>query len=205
MKTLKKLLNSYDLNGKGIYGSITLKSENPDIVNFGGGNTDDINEAFDYNAYEDYLLEDYHKRTQLRKVQSIEGSSMLIPLEIIKKHGFMREDFFMYGEETDYCYTLKKLGIPSYIVPESVVVHKGAESLKNRKHFEMYYRRRNILYFEKEHYGISVFKNLQNRVGIFSFIKFFLKHKLIIKQKDKLYYLNLAFLHALIGKKGKVS
>ena len=31
--------------------------------------------------------------------------------KIIKKHGFMREDFFMYGEETDYCYRLKKLGI----------------------------------------------------------------------------------------------
>ncbi|MDB0011097.1 glycosyltransferase family 2 protein [Flavobacteriales bacterium] len=202
-ETLPNLLSVYDSLGLGIYGSITLKSENPDIVNFGGGNTANIKEAFDYNAYEDYLLEDYYKVTRLRKVQSVEGSSMLIPLEIIKEHGFMREDFFMYGEETDYCYKLKKLDIPSFIVPESVVVHKGGESLKKSKHLELYYRRRNILCFEKEHYGISIFKNLQNRVGVFCFIKFYLKHKFIIKQKDELYYLNMAILHALIGKKGK--
>ena len=32
---------AYDSNGTGIYG-YHFKSENPDIVNFGGGNTDDI-------------------------------------------------------------------------------------------------------------------------------------------------------------------
>ena len=34
--TLKNLIKSYKNNGLGIYGSITLKSENPDIINFGG-------------------------------------------------------------------------------------------------------------------------------------------------------------------------
>ena len=60
-----------------------------------GGVIDDINKTFDYNAYEDYLLDVYYKKTRFRKVQSVEGSSMLIPIEIIKKHGFMREDFCM--------------------------------------------------------------------------------------------------------------
>ena len=202
-ETLQKLLLAYDSYGLGIYGSITLKSENPPVVNFGGGNTDDITKAFDYNAYEDYPLKDYYENTKLRKVQSVEGSSMLIPIQVIKKHGFMREDFFMYGEETDYCYSLKKLGIPSYIIPKSVVVHKGAESLKNSKYLESYYRSRNILYFEKEHYGKAIFKNLQKKIGIISLIKFFIKHKLIIKQNKNLYYLNLGLIHALIGKKGK--
>ena len=155
------MLTAYDFNGNGIYGSITLKSENPDVVNFGGGIEFDITKEFDYNAYEDYLLDDYYKNTRLRKVQSVEGSSMLIPMEIIKKHGFMRQDFFMYGEETEYCYRLQKLGVPSFIVPESVVVHKGAETLKYSKHLESYYRRRNMIYFEKEHYGLPIFKNLQ--------------------------------------------
>jgi GT2 family glycosyltransferase len=202
-ETLQKLLLGYDSFGAGIYGSITLKSENPDIVNFGGGNTEDINKDFSYNAYEGCLLDEYYKKTKLRKVQSVEGSSMLIPLEVIKKHGFLREDFFMYGEETDYCYRLKKLGVSSFIVPESVVVHKGAESLKNRKYLESYYRRRNILYFEKEHYGLSIFKNLQKRVGIINLTKFFIIQKLFEKQKNEMYYLNLACLHALIRKKGK--
>jgi GT2 family glycosyltransferase len=204
-ESLQKLLSAYDFFGHGIFGSITLKSENPDVVNFGGGRTNDIKEAFDYNAYEGCLLEEYYKKTQLRKVQSVEGSSMLIPLEIIKEHGFMREDFFMYGEETDYCYRLKKHGISSFVVPESIVVHKGAESLKNNKYLASYYRRRNILYFEKEHYGIPIFKNLQKRVGILALIKSFIKHKFVVKPEKDLYYLNLASLHALIGKKGRIS
>ena len=204
-ETLQKLLLGYDSFGAGIYGSITLKSENPDIVNFGGGNTEDINKDFSYNAYEGCLLDEYYKKTKLRKVQSVEGSSMLIPLEVIKKHGFLREDFFMYGEETDYCYRLKKLGVSSFIVPESVVVHKGAESLKNRKYLESYYRRRNILYFEKEHYGVSIFKNIKKIAGLLPIIKFFLKQMSYIKQNKDLYYLNLACIHALIGKKGKLS
>ena len=204
-ESLQELLLAYNSYGTGIYGSITLKSENPDVVNFGGGNTDNTIEAFDYNAYEDCLLEDYYKKTIFRKVQSVEGSSMLIPLEIIKKYGFMREDLFMYGEETDYCYRLKKLGISSFIVPESVVVHKGAESLKKSKHLESYYRRRNILYFEKEHYGVSIFKNIKKIAGLLPIIKFFLKQMSYIKQNKDLYYLNLACIHALIGKKGKLS
>tara|TARA_B110000483_G_scaffold238017_2_gene313855 strand:- start:4318 stop:5226 length:909 start_codon:yes stop_codon:yes gene_type:complete len=204
-ESLQKLLSAYDSCGHGIYGSISLKSENPDMVNFGGGNTDDINKAFDYNAYEGFVLEDYNKKTSLRKVQSVEGSSMLIPLEVIKEHGFMREDFFMYGEETDYCYRLKKLGIPSYIVPKSVVIHKGAESLKNSKHLESYYRRRNILYFEKEHYGVSILKNLSKRVGLTQIIKFFIKNLFVNGENNELYYLNLASLHALFNKKGNIS
>ena len=203
-ETLQKLLLGYDSFGTGIYGSITLKSENPDIVNFGGGNTEDINKDFGYNAYEGCLLDEYYKKTQLRKVQSVEGSSMLIPLEVIKKHGFLREDFFMYGEETDYCYRLKKLGVSSFIVPESVVVHKGAESLKNRKYLESYYRRRNMLRFEKDHYGLSVLKNIHRRVGIFKLFIFFIKSIIFRTQKNCTYYLNLANFHALINNYGKL-
>lgn len=201
-ETLQKLLLAYDSFGTGIYGSITLKSENPDIVNFGGGNTEDINKDFDYNAYEGCLLEEYYKKTKLRKVQSVEGSSMLIPLEVIKEHGFMREDFFMYGEETDYCYRLKKLNINSYIVPKSVVVHKGGEGLRNNKGLESYYRRRNMLYFEKEHYGVSILKNLTKRVGITQIIKFFIKNLFVNSEKNELYYLNIANIHALRRIKG---
>ena len=202
-ETLQKLLLAYDSFGTGIYGSITLKSENPDIVNFGGGNTEDINKDFDYNAYEGCLLEEYYKKTKLRKVQSVEGSSMLIPLEVIKEHGFMREDFFMYGEETDYCYRLKKLNINSYIVPKSVVVHKGGEGLRNNKGLESYYRRRNMLYFEKEHYNISIIKNINKRVGVLTFVKYFVNHLIYKLEKDTQYYLNIAFLHCIFKIKGK--
>ena len=201
--TLIELCKAYLKNGLALYGSITLKSEKPDIINFGGGKTDDISKPFNYNSFENYSLENYLKATKLRPVQSIEGSSFLIPTEIIIKHGFMREDFFMYGEETDYCYRLKKLNMNSYIVPKSIIVHKGGEGLRNNKGLESYYRRRNMLYFEEEHYNITIIKNINKRVGVFNFIKYFIKYLIYKLEKDTLYYLNIAFLHCIFRIKGK--
>jgi GT2 family glycosyltransferase len=202
--TLESLLSGARKYGLGLYGSITLKSESPDVINFGGGLTNDISKPFNYNSFENYSLKEYLKTIKLRPVQSIEGSSFLISTEIIIKHGFMREDFFMYGEEIDYCYRLNKLGIKSYIVPTSVVIHKGAESLKKKRYLEKYYRRRNFLFFEKDHYGVSILKNISIKSGIINSIKFFITFYIKFKTKDNLYYLNLANFHALINKKGKL-
>ena len=202
--TLSELKSAYLKHGLGLYGSITLKSENPDVVNFGGGKPDDISKPLDYNAYENISLEEYNNQTEFRAVQSIEGSSFIVPIKVIKKYGFMREDFFMYGEETDYCYRLNKLGVKSYVVPGSIVIHKGGESLKEKKYLETYYRRRNFLYFEKTHHGKSIIKNIYQRVGITSFIKYFIMYILGFEKKDNNYYLNLANLHALFNKKGKL-
>ncbi len=204
-ETLKELISAFNEFGLGIYGSISLKSENPDIINFGGGNTHKIDEPFEYNSYEDSNLEKYYKETQIRKVQSIEGSSMFIPVKLIIKYGFMRLDYFMYAEETDYCYRLSKLGISSYVVPKSIIIHGGGESLKSNKYLESYYRRRNMLFFEKEHYNISVIRNIHRRIGILNFVKFIIKGFFFKNESNELYYLNMANIHALFNKRGKLN
>jgi GT2 family glycosyltransferase len=203
--SLSELLNAFRIYGLGVFGSITLKSENPDIINFGGGRISNIYDSLDYNKFEGYTLKEYNAEVGLREVQSIEGSSFIVPAEVIEKYGFLREDFFMYGEETDYCFRLNKQGIKSYVVPSSIVVHKGAESLKDKKYLEKYYRRRNFLYFEKSHYGISIIKNISRKVGIINSFKYFLSYYIQLKTKDDLYYQNLANVHALLNKKGKLN
>lgn len=201
--TLKSLIKAYNRYGMALYGSITLKSENPDIVNFGGGTTDDINNPLRYNDFEGISLEKYNRTVTDRKVQCIEGSSFLIPIEVIKKHGFMREDFFMYGEETDYCYRLKKRGINSYLITSSIVIHSGKGSFL-KSPIVRYYTRRNGLYFEKTHYNVSIINNIHKRSGIFQTIKFFIKFLFSKSKKDTLYYINLANVHSLLNIKGKL-
>ena len=75
---------------------------------------------------------------------------------------------------------------------------------KNSNYLESYYRRRNILYFEKEHYGLSILKNLSKRVGLTQIIKFFIKNLFVNSEKNELYYLNIANIHALMGITGKL-
>ena len=80
----------------------------------------------------------------------------------------MREDFFMYAEEVDYCYYLKNHSIKSYIVPKSRVIH---ERNSHKKYvFKEYYRIKFLL-FMKKYYNqrVSSFI-LKNRFKILSYI-----------------------------------
>ena len=60
-----------------------------------------------------------------------------------------------------------------------------------------------MLYFEEEYYNISIINNMKKRIGIFHFIKYLIKYLIYKPEKNNLYYLNIAFLHCLLRKKGK--
>lgn len=209
--TLSELIKAYKKFGDHLYGSITLKSENPDVINFGGGIIDNITEPFDYNRFNGVLLIDYQNEYSTRTVQSVEGSSFIIPVKVIENHGFMQEDFFMYGEETDYCYRLNKLGIKSYVVTSSIIVHEGGKSFeqegKSISFIEAYYRRRNMIHILNKHYNRSIVKYISVKTGWWPMIKFFIKYYFANSSFKKkhltLYYLNLANIHAFLHKRGK--
>jgi len=208
--SLSALVERFKEKPDAIYGSITLCSECPDIVGFGGGLNKNSVEEFEYNRYKGIILSDYQNIAACREVQSLEGCSLLIPVNIIKDHGFMNTSYFMYGEETDYCYYLRSRGIPSIIVPESIVVHKTAGSLsnKNMSVISGYYRRRNHLLFRKKYYNWRNLDIIRKQGGIIALIKFFIKYWMFsgkdFKTKNKnLYFINLGTIHAILGIRGK--
>ncbi len=49
-------------------------------------------------------------RNDIREVDVVTGCFMLVRQDTIKKVGSMDEQFFMYGEETDWCYRFKQAG-----------------------------------------------------------------------------------------------
>ena len=67
-----------------------------------------------------------------------------------------------------------------------------------------YYRRRNILYFEKRHYKISKIINIQLKTGLLSLLKYSIKISFSKPIKNDIYYINLANIHALFNIKGKL-
>lgn len=209
INALAELVNAWKLAGDNIFGSITLSSENPDIVDFGGGlvPADSLGELT-YNIYKGFEYSQLPK-DHVRRVQSVEGSSVFIPVNLIKKYGFMKTDFFMYGEETDYCLRLKKFGINSYIVYNSVIIHKNASSFAKNDllaKLPLYYRRRNYLRIMKEHYNWSTFKCLKYNNTIISQIKFIVKSILIsnyrLNHQDD-YFILKGNVHGCFSIKGK--
>jgi GT2 family glycosyltransferase len=51
--------------------------------------------------------------------------STLFTREAMAECGFPNQDFFYYGEDTDYAFRLAERGFKSYIVPKCVVEHAG--------------------------------------------------------------------------------
>jgi GT2 family glycosyltransferase len=88
------------------------------------------------------------------EVESVIGACMMVRKEAIDAVGLLDEDYFLFLEETDWCYRMKKAGWKVYHVPEAEVYHfqgKSAETNIEMAKIE-YYRSR--YQFFKKHYGI---------------------------------------------------
>lgn len=208
--SLEALVHAWETYGDNVYGSITLEKDNPNVVDFGGGlSWKESPKEFMYNIYKGVLLCDLPQDV-IREVQSVEGCSMLIPIDVIHRYGFMKTDFFLYGEENDYCFSLYKYGVKSYVVRDSVVVHSSGASFKQSIDISWimsYYRRRNYLYLMMEYFGMSRWKVLTINDSLFSQLKFVVKYICDLNYRSvnkKNLWLLKATWHAFVCKRGMV-
>ena len=90
------------------------------------------------------------------KIDSIHGSCMFIDKNIFLKIGKFDENFFLYFEETEYCYRAKKKGYLSYQINDIKVTTKGrsvdleSESFSNILIWHFIWSK---FYFHKKKYG----------------------------------------------------
>lgn len=63
------------------------------------------------------------------EIDALAGAFMLVRREAGEEVGWWDEDYFFYGEDIDFCYSLKEKGWKIYFVPEVSVLHyKGMSS-----------------------------------------------------------------------------
>lgn len=67
---------------------------------------------------------------QTTRADVISGAFMFLRREAVDKTGLLDEDYFMYGEDIDYSYRLKKAGYNNYYYPEIKIIHYKGESTK---------------------------------------------------------------------------
>jgi O-antigen biosynthesis protein len=70
---------------------------------------------------------------RITEVDAVSGSFMLVRRELIDKGVLMPEDYFMYGEDIDFCYQIKKQGYKIEYVPIADVIHYRGQSSKKDK------------------------------------------------------------------------
>lgn len=95
-----------------------------------------------------YLDED-----EAHPVDSLVGAFMMVRREVIEEVGMLDEQFFMYGEDLDWCYRIKKTGWEIWYYPKTFIIHyKGASSQKKKWRMIYEFHRAMILYYQK-HYA----------------------------------------------------
>lgn len=90
-------------------------------------------------------------RSDVREVDVVSGCFMLVRREAIEKVGLMDEEFFLYAEETDWCYRFKRAGWKLLFMPDAEIIHYGGASSGKRKAQMLLQLRAGILQFIKKH------------------------------------------------------
>ena len=80
----------------------------------------------------------------------------MVRRQAIQEVGLLDEQFFMYSEEVDWCYRIKKAGWKVVYLPEAKVYHHyGQSSAKDLPHRHIYFQDSKCKFFEK-HYGRTI-------------------------------------------------
>ncbi len=99
----------------------------------------------------------YLSQNETNEVDSVSGAFMLIPKRVLSKVGLFDESIFMYGEDIDLCYRIKKSGFKVVYYADVWMTHlKGQSGLHTKsplviKHFHDGIKRFYDMYYKDKH------------------------------------------------------
>ena len=154
--SLTSLIEYADKNDIGICGSTLMHYYDTEKLQTYGGT---VNKFF---ATSKHIL---NKSDIDTKLDYIVGASFLIHKKVIYKIGLLPEEYFLYYEETDYCFNAKNNGFNLGVAINSIVYHKESRSTgasqnpKNRSEFSDILSIKNRISFHK--------KYLNSKLGLY--------------------------------------
>ncbi|MDO4300492.1 MAG: glycosyltransferase family 2 protein [Clostridia bacterium] len=105
----------------------------------------------------------YLSKDETNEVDSVSGAFMLIPKRVIGKVGLFDESIFMYGEDIDLCYRIKRAGFKVVYYADVSMTHlKGQSGLHTKsplviKHFHDGIKRFYDMYYRDKHNAAVTF------------------------------------------------
>jgi GT2 family glycosyltransferase len=95
----------------------------------------------------------YWKMDDFREVDVVMGAVLLVRCSALDQIGLLDESFFMYSEEVDLCYRLKKQGWKVRFMPEAQAIHLWGGSSRKVPAATMVRLYRSRVQFFRKHYG----------------------------------------------------
>jgi GT2 family glycosyltransferase len=133
------------------------------------------------------------------EVDWINGAFLMAKKQAIEKAGLMDEDFFLYAEEAEWCYRLRKIG-RICLFGDLHVIHLQGETAneifgsKGKGYYNLYNKKGLQIV-------LSNFVRIRKQFGIF----WFLFNLLIYTIEIPVFFVGLLFSHLFYGRKAKYS
>ncbi len=89
---------------------------------------------------------------ELQAVDWVTGACLMVRRKTVDEVGLLDEDFFMYSEELDWCYRIKRAGWQVVYFPEAKIIHHGGKSSEQElpaRH--IHFQESKITFFRKHH------------------------------------------------------
>ena len=96
----------------------------------------------------------YLDENKIHDIDVLCGAFMLMRKSALYKSGNLDEDFFMYGEDIDLSYRIKKAGFRILYYPETQIIHyKGESTKKSSVNYVRIFYNAMIIYVKKHYKG----------------------------------------------------
>ncbi|MBU1026165.1 MAG: glycosyltransferase family 2 protein [Candidatus Margulisbacteria bacterium] len=103
-------------------------------------------------------LMSYWPHNEIKEIDQPMGAAILLRKETLDQVGLFDENIFVFYDEVDLCYRIKKAGFKIMFTPAAQITHYGGQSFKQWKGLKSslrggYIWRKSRNYFFKKHYG----------------------------------------------------
>ncbi|MDD5065537.1 MAG: glycosyltransferase family 2 protein [bacterium] len=119
-----------------------------------------------------------HYRSDRFEADWVTGAFFMVKQDVIQEIGLMDEAYFLYSEETDYCWQARKKGWRVLLNQGARVIHLEESSTARISGFRLYYQYRSKLRFIRRYYGLFQY----------SLLKLFYSLDIIIKMLVRLVF-----------------
>lgn len=186
---ITELVGAFQISDKiGSVGCIITYVNSQKKIWFAGGS---FNKLFCFTRHK--YMDEFLNRTKIKSgtVDFITGACMMIKTEVIKKVGFIPEEYFLYFEDVFFCQKIKSKGFDCFLLASPLISHQVSTSTGTAQTNKMtplrayFYARNPIIYIRKEVRG---YLKITNLIGQFFMRLPFYTYKIIKERNVKSFY-----------------
>lgn len=154
---ISRMLALGEETGSGIIGP-KIYFQNPKKIWYAGGIFDRLNVIGSHRGVDEKDVGQYDEE---EATDFVTGAAMFVKKEVFEKIGLFDDKYFLYYEDSDFCFRAKQAGFEVVYYPTAVVYHANAASTGLGSSLQDYFISRNRLLFA------SKFLPLRTRFALF--------------------------------------